>query len=233
MKSGHRTLHWDDPEPGHVHRRHEDPTTSDNFGMIRRLSEKAVGPDLIKAGDFNMQAAWSTRRRRWVAYGGHWKDPKRNGYTRVKRRLRRGTRPMNKRERAREDWTWEQLRRLRRPNGERPRSDDELLTYAVEHHTVMIRELKSPHFRSIALLRDMIGASRRHDHPAWFMVLDDMEPRGKVAAVRQAAQLEGGGQIALIFGTDGVQKPARWSEWDYYPNEIWGPVFAKRWLPAA
>lgn len=232
MKSGRRILHWDTPEPGHVHRRHEHPTTSDNFGMIRRLSEEAVGPDGLLAGDFNMQAAWSTRRRRQVAYGGHWKDPRQNGYTRVKRRLLPGTRPMNRRERARDEWTWEQLRRLRRPNGERPRTDEELLAHAVEHNVVLIRELKNRHFRSVALLRTMIAASRRYDHPAWFMVLDDMDPHDKVAAVRQAADLEGGGQIALIFGTDGVQKPARWSQWRYYPNQVWGPDYAKRWLPS-
>lgn len=227
MHSGRRELHWDTPMPAHVHRHHEDPGTSDNYAAIRRAVREPIGADQIRANDLNLQAYWSRRLRRWVKVGGHWYDPARNGYTRVKRRLRRGTRPMNKRERRRTEWTWEQLQRLRRPNGERPRLYSELVSYGVAHGVVQVGELKHRQYATHQLAAELVDEARVNDHPAWYMVLDDMAPRGKVAAVRQA-----GGQIAMIFGRDGARKPATWGQWSSYPTRMWGPAYTQRWLPA-
>ena len=125
------------------------------------------------------------------------------------------------------DWTWEQVRRWRRPNGERPRTYAEMITMGVLLGVIVIGELKDHHYALVGLARELVDEARAHDHPAWYMVLDNMEPRGKVAAVRQA-----GGRIALIFGRDGVTKPDDWARWPFYPDQIWGPDFARRWLPA-
>lgn len=226
MRSGRRILHWDTPMPGHVHRHHEDPRTSDNYGAIRRAAAEQVGSDDIRTNDCNGQWYYCRRLGRWICSGGHWHEPDRNGYTRIKRRLLPGTRKMNRRERNRRDWDWDQVRRCRRPNGERPRMIEELYTYGVLHGVVQIVEEKHPKFGAASLVGDLVAAARRHDHPAWFMVLDDMAPREKVAATRQA-----GGQIALIFGRDGVDRPHDWASWLAYPNQVWGPDYAKRWLP--
>jgi hypothetical protein len=59
------------------------------------------------------------------------------------------------------------------------------------------------------------------------MVLDDHAPKEKVNATRAA-----GGQIAMIFGTDGPQKPRDWATWSTYPNRMWGPDYTRRWIPA-
>lgn len=225
MRSGRRTLHADTPMPGSVHRRHEDPDTSDNFGHILRAAAEPVGADGVIATDTNEQAFWSTRQRCWVRAGAHWRRLSWNGYTRMKRRFLPGTRRMTAEELRREEWTWEQARRARRPNGERLRTDEELVTFGVLHGVVLIVEEKHPAFRSTELAREAVAVRRRHDHPAWFMVLISLEPRGKVAAMRQA-----GGQIALIFGHDPVVQPAHWADWEFYPNQIWGPDNAKRWI---
>lgn len=227
MHSGRRTLHWNTPEPGHVHRHHEHPDTSDNYGMIHRIADEPIGDDGIRAGDFNLQAWWSTKLLGWVVGGAHWRDPARNGYTRMKRRIRPGTRQMTHDELHRTVWTWEEVQRWRRPNGEQVRTYEELITAAVLAGVVVIGEEKHRALHHPAVARALVAAARRHDHPAWFMVLDDHEPRDKVAAMRAA-----GGQIALIFGTDGVQKPRDWARWAAYPNQIWGPASAKRWLPS-
>jgi len=226
MRSGRKTLHWNTPLPAHVHRRHEDPHTSDNFGHILRAAAEPIGADEIRATDTNEQLFWSTRQRRWIHAGAHWRRLSWNGYTRMKRRFRRGTRPMTAKELAREDWTWEQARRARRPNGERLRTDEELVTFGVLHGVVLIVEQKHPGFAEPAVAAQAAAVRRRHDHPAWFMVLISLGPRGKVAATRAA-----GSQIALIFGHDLVVQPERWSEWKVYPNRIWGPKSAQRWLP--
>lgn len=227
MKSGDKTLHWDTPMPAGVHRHHEHPDTSDNYGAILRAAAEPIGADGVRTNDTNLQTYWSRRLRRRVTVGAHWHDPKRNGYTRVKRWLRRGTRPMNRRELHRTEWTWEQLRRLRRPNGERPRLYEELVTFGVFHGVVQIGELKDRHFTDPAIAAELVAIDKRHDHPAWFMVLDDMAPQHKVAAVRGA-----GGQIAMIFGTDGPQKPRTWPSWKVYPTRMWGPPATRRWIPA-
>lgn len=227
MRSGRRELHPDTPLPGHVHRRHEHPDTSDNYGMLHRLSREPVGADGILAGDINGQLFWSRKDNRYVIAGAHWRAPGPNGYTRIRRRLGRGTRPMTTKELHRTSWTWEQAQRWRRPNGERLRTLDELYAMAVLLGVVIVLELKNPAFTYLNVATDLVAAARRHDHPAWFMVLDDLRPRYKVAAVRQAS-----GQIALIFGRDGTERPGDWDRWTHYPNQIWGPDRARRWLPA-
>lgn len=228
MKSGRRTLSTASELPAHVHRRHEEPDRSDNYGHIRRASAENIGSDDVRATDTNLQAYTSTRQGKHIVVGAHWRDPKRNGYTRVKRRLLPGTRAMTRREKARTEWTWEQLRRLRRPNGERPRTYEELVTYGVQHGVVIIGELKDPAFATAYLMAQLVAVARRHAHPAWFMVLITLGPRGKVWATKRA-----GGRIALIFGnfTD-HPKPDDWSTWSAYPDRIWGPARAERWLPA-
>lgn len=227
MRSGRRTLHWDTKMPAHVHRRHEDPSTSDNYGAIRRASAESIGPDDIRTNDLNLQAFYCARLNRWVKCGAHWRDPGRNGYTRIKRKHLRGTRRLRRRELRKTDWDWDQVRRWRRPNGERPRTYAELVARGVELGVVQIGETKHWFYRTPRAGRELVDEAQHEDHPAWFMVLDDMEPREKIAATRKA-----GAQIALIFGRDGVVKPATWDEWDVYPSRIWGPDFAQRWLPS-
>lgn len=223
MKSGRRILHWDTPLPADVQRHHEHPNTSDGLHMLMRIAHGPVGPDGIKAGDFNLRDWWSTKRRCWVTGGAHWPDPARNGYTRIKRRLLPGTRPMTRRELHRHEWTWEQVQRWRRPDGERVLEyDDELLTLGVLHGVVIVGEKKNVHPSSAAA---MVDAARRHDHPAWTMVLDTMAPRAWVEAYQGA-----GGQVALICGRDGLQVPPNWSEWSQRPRRLWVPAAARRQL---
>ena len=228
MRSGRKTLHWNTPEPASVHRHHEDPSTSDGLHMILRIAAEPIGADDIRAGDFNLQAWWSRRHRAWVIGGAHWRDPYRNGYRRMKRRLLPGSRRMTREELHRREWTWEGARRWRRPNGERVLTIDQLHAAGALHGVVVIGELKHRVFHQAAVARQLVASARRHDHPAWSMVLVDMAPRGKVAAMRKA-----GGQIALILGRDPspAEKPKDWSEWTVHPNRIWGPAWARRWLP--
>lgn len=227
MRSGRRTLHPDTPLPGHVDRHHEHPDRSDNYGELHRAIREPVGPDDVIAADVNGQLFWSRRLKRYVVAGAHWREPGPNGYTRIRRRLLPGTRRMRPKELHRTDWTWEQARRWRRPTGERLRTIDELYAKAVLLGVVIVLELKHPAFSYLGVAAELVTAARRHDHPAWYMVLDDMRPRGKVAAVRQA-----GGQIAMIFGRDGAERPRDWADWAFYPNQMWGPASTRRWLPA-
>jgi hypothetical protein len=224
MKSGREVLHWDSPMPRSVHRRHEDPDTSDNYGHIRRAAAEVVGRDGIRATDTNLQAFWSTRQKKYVKCGAHWKSPGPNGYTRIKRKFVRGTRKLTKKELSKTTWTWEQVRRWRRPNGELPRTYDELLAYAVRCGVVVIGEEKHPVFKDVATSRETLESCKHHDSPAWFMVLITLSPRSKIAATRKA-----GAQIALIFGDNPKTKPSTWSNWSTYPNRIW--PYRAGWLP--
>lgn len=214
--------------PAHVHRRHEHPSTSDNYGAIRRAAAESIGPDDIRTNDTNGQAYYCKRLNTWVTCGGHWRAPGPNGYTRIKRKHLPGTRKLRRWELRKTSWDWDQVRRWRRPNGERPRTIAELYAYGVAHGVVQIVEEKHWIYSRPATARELVDEAREVDHPAWFMVLDDMDPREKVAAMRQTD----GGQIAMIFGTDGPQKPPGWADWSHYPNRMWGPASTKRWIPA-
>lgn len=222
MKSGHRFLHWDTPMPGSVQRHHEDPNTSDGLHMLMRVARGPVGADLIKAGDFNLRSWWSKRRRCWVVGGAHWPDPFRNGYTRIRRRLLPGTRPMTRGELHRSAWSWEGVQRWRRPDGEQVLEYDELLALGALHGVVVVGERKNVNPGAAA---GMVESARRHDHPAWTMVLDTMAPRLWVATYKAA-----GGQVALIEGADGLQVPRDWANWSVYPDQLWVSAAAKRRL---
>lgn len=222
MKSGRKILHWDTEMPAHVHRHHEHPNTSDGAHMLHRIARGPVGADGIKAGDFNLRDWWSRRRRCFVTGGAHWPDPFRNGYTRMKRRLLPGTRRMTRAELHRREWTWEQVQRWRRPDGERVLEYDQLLGLGALHGVVVIGEKKNVHPSSAAA---MVASARRHDHPAWTMVLDTMAPRQWVAAYRGA-----GGRVALICGRDGLQTPPDWARWEVHPDQLWVPAGARRRL---
>jgi hypothetical protein len=222
MRSGRRILHWDTKMPAHVQRHHEHPDTSDGRHMLLRIAHGPAGPDGIKAGDFNLRDWWSRKRQRWVTGGAHWPDPARNGYTRMKRRMLPGTRPMTHGELHRRVWTWEEVQRWRRPDGERVLEYDQLLTLGVLHGVVVVGEKKNVHPGSA---RAMVDSARRHDHPAWTMVLDTMAPRGWVEAYQGA-----GGQVALIAGRDGIQVPPDWAHWSAHPDRLWVPLDARRRL---
>jgi hypothetical protein len=222
MKSGRRTLHWDTPMPAHVQRHHEHPDTSDGLHMLHRIARGPAGPDGIKAGDFNLRDFWSRRHRRYVTAGAHWPDPVRNGYTRMRRWHGIGTRPMTHAELHRREWTWEQVRRWRRPNGERVLPYGRLLHWGALLGVVVVGERKNVHPSSAAA---MVAEARRHDHPAWTMVLDTMAPRQWVAAYKDAD-----GQVALICGRDGLQVPRSWPEWSSHPDQLWVPPAARRRL---
>lgn len=217
MKSGRETLHVDAALPARCHRHHEDPHTSDNYGAIHRAAVEAIGTDGIRTNDTNVQAWWAPKMRRWVVAGMHWRHPGGNGYTRIKRRLLPGTRRLRAKELRKTDWTWAQVRRWRRPNGEMPRTIGELYARGARLGVIQIPELKSNEFAThpeIAV--SMVADARVHDHPAWAMVLDNMAPRDKVANYRAA-----GGRIAIIAGTDGLHLPPRYSDWPVRPDRIW------------
>lgn len=228
MRSGRRLLHWNTRMPARVHRHHEHPTTSDNYGAILRASRESIGTDDIRTNDTNGQAFYCKRLGRWIPCGAHWPAPGPNGYTRIKRKHLPGTRRLLPWELRKKTWDWDQVRLWRRPNGERPRTISELYAFGAEHGVVQIVEEKHHVYGQLAIAQELVDEAREHDHPAWFMVLDDMGPRDKVAAMRQTD----GGQIAMIFGTDGPEKPAGWADWEFYPNRMWGPDYTQRWLPA-
>lgn len=217
MKSGQKILHWDAELPAWVHRRHEEPNTSDNYGAIDRAAAEPVGPDGVRANDTNVQAWWAPRRRCYVVAGMHWRQPGWNGYTRIKRRFGIGTRALTAAERVKTDWTWGQVRRWRRPNGERPRTLGELYAYGFRRGVIQIPELKSMEFATHPeIAASMVADAKAHDHPAWSMVLDSMYPRNKVENYKTA-----GGRIAIIAGSDGLHLPPHYDSWTVKPDRIW------------
>jgi hypothetical protein len=217
MKSGQKILHWDTPLPASRHRRHEDPTTSDNYGAIDRAAREPLGTDGMRANDTNAQAWWAPSRGRFVVAGMHWRYPAGNGYTRIKRRFLPGSRPMTAAELGRTNWTWGQVRRWRRPNGERPRTAGELYAYGFLRGVVQVLELKSMEFATHPeIAAGLVADARGHDHPAWTMVLDSMYPRSKVANYKAAS-----GHIAIIAGTDGLRLPSGYDSWPVKPDRIW------------
>lgn len=217
MRSGNRVVGPDTPLPARVHRRHEHPSTSDNFGAIDRASHEPIGPDGLITNDCNGQAWWAPLRRRYVVFGMHWRRPDWNGYTRIRRIHGIGTRPMTPRELRKENWTAGQVKRWRRPNGERPRTARELYAYGVRRGSIQIIELKASAFALLVVMQSLVADARATGHPAWYMVLDDMAPRHKVEATKKA-----GGQIAIIAGTDGLHLPPTYREWSTHPDRIWG-----------
>lgn len=222
MRSGHLILNWDTKMPAAVQRHHEHPDTSDGAHMLHRIVDLPAGPDEIKAGDFNLRDWWSRSRGCFVTGGAHWPDPVRNGYTHIRRRFRRKIRPMTYAELHHRVWTWEEVQRWRRPDGERVLEYDQLLALGVEHGVVIVGERKNVHPGSA---QAMVDAARRHDHPAWTMVLDTMAPRAWVEAYKAA-----GGQVALICGRDGLQVPPDWAHWTVRPDRLWIPAEARRRL---
>lgn len=186
MKYGARTLHWDSPMPTTpMGQRHETPRAGDNIAAIRRASGHALDLNITRLAG-----------RNWAL---HYVTPGLNGYTRVVDARTHRTRRMTPAELVRhgDRWGVDGILRWRRPNGEHPLTEALAIQACVAHHTLAIRELKSPALGTDpAGAKESLRASQLHDHPAWFKTLFNMKhSRGKVDLYGRL-----GMPVVLIFG---------------------------------
>lgn len=185
-KPGVHGFHWDAPMPASpLVQRHESPSQGDNVGAIERARGKVLDLNLTRAAG-----------RNWAM---HYPTPGPNGYTQVVDEATGEIRAMTILERRRpaDKWGDAGIRRWRRPNGERPLTENAAVKHCAELGTLAIRELKSSAFATDpAAAAESLRVSKRYDHPAWFKTLFNLDnPRGKV--VQYQAH---GMHVALIFG---------------------------------
>ena len=221
MHSGRRELHWDTPIYGSTQRAHFDPRTGDNYSSIIKTRKGKITKDLIYAMDNNYQNFFG---HNWSM---HWSEAGPNGYTEWVGNDGR-VHKMTKQQLhwSPDKWGEDGFRSWQRPNGERLRTYNQMVSFAVKNEVVLTPELKSRNYADRQVMQSMVKIAQRHDHPAWYMALLAM------AACREKnnATWWADGQFAVIFGRFrklARHRPADWAEWDPKPM-IWGP--AKWWL---
>lgn len=224
--------------PKATQRRHFDSDKSDCESSIRRTAQGPVGPDGVRAVDFNVQvvvvkiAGRSVR----VVVSGHWQKIGWNGMTHV--RTSKGLRRLTRREKRMTYQQWvnlhdgdlEALLSLRRPNGDRPLTWEQAVRLAKDLKVVLTPELKSRAFVRADVAEHLVQVCGEHDYPLWSMALLSMRYcKGKCYAI-----VDAGGQFAIIFGRQRylAYGPNLIKNWTLSPSRIWGPKRAVRWLTA-
>lgn len=215
---------------GRPGQKHASPKVSDNYGYLASLRGNA-------GADVNWQWYWNDLEHKdeehgGEAFGAHYKDPGRNGYTHIYDTHRKRMRALTPHELRSVDWTAEQVRHWRRGHTRRharPHTVGEMLHYVRVHGGTIIGELKSTSFAHDWVMQQMLETYHRHNHAPWFKALADMaEAEGKCAATRRAHVGGVHGQFALIFGEKIHGHAARQTagkritaSWDIKPNSIW------------
>lgn len=210
------------------HQKHAKPKRSDNYNFLASLRGD-------QAADVNLQWKWNdptnpTQSAGGAAFGMHWPDPARNGYTRITIAASGHvlTRKMKPHDLHRQVWAARDVRRWRRGRtrlSPRPRTYAELVRYAKRHGGTVVGELKSQAFGAYPfIMRQLVATARLHDHAPWFKSLVNM----KFAQEKCANTVGAGGQFAIIFGSGVRGRAARIAKgkaatagWSVPPTRIW------------
>jgi hypothetical protein len=231
------------PMPANTQRAHFDPAVGDARWAIDHVSEMAIGPDLVRALDFNIQTVilLVDGKRVHVAIGAHWKDCWRNGW-RAWEDEHGQLHHITDHKLSMQDFidahggdkaALHMLRRLDKhgkPTNERPLTLYDAMKYAKAKHVALCPEAKDDRLEVESVAKRVVDHARKLDYPCWPMALEEMHAAEKCAAFHAA-----GSPFALILGEhqSKAHNPHLLDHWKVAPTHVWASTPAGRAAGAA